>query len=416
MNQADLHVPQSALNGIVSVGNFDGVHRGHQQMLKTLREIAAEHSAPAIVVTFDPHPLSLLRPDAPLPRLTTIERRTALLREYGADQVVVLPVTKQLLQMTADDFFHQVLVEQLSAAGIVEGPNFRFGRDRSGDVDRLADLCQSKNIAFRVIQPVDDEGQMISSSRIRTLLSEGRLCDAVAMTGHAHRISGVVSHGAGRGRQLGFPTANLENIRVMLPTNGVYAGTANIAGRQYVAAVSIGPNPTFDDNRLKVECYVDGFTGDLYETELNIDLLSKIRSLCSFTSVEELTQQITTDVKQCRVQIARLEQPIYKICTTAEWQTAVAAGELIGSEVDIEDGFIHFSTAGQLKETAAKHFCGQTDLMLVEVDPIRLGSALKWEPSRKGDLFPHLYAPLPVDAAPKAAPLPWHNDSHQFPN
>ena len=415
MNQADLHVPQNALNGIVTVGNFDGVHRGHQQMLKTLREIAAEHSAPAVVVTFDPHPLSLLRPDAPLPRLTTIERRTTLLREYGADHVVVLPVTKQLLQMTAEAFFDQVLVKQLSAAGIVEGPNFRFGRDRGGDVHHLANLCQGNDVAFRVIQPVDDEGQMISSSRIRNLLSEGRLCDAVAMTGHAHRISGVVSRGAGRGRQLGFPTANLEDIRVMLPTNGVYAGTADIAGEQYIAAVSIGPNPTFDDNRLKVECYLDKFTGDLYETELNIDLLSAIRPLCSFTSVEALTQQITTDVEQCHVQIARLTQPIYKICTKAEWQTAIAAGEFAGSAADVKDGFIHFSTAGQLRETATKHFSGQTDLVLVEVDPIRLGSALKWEPSRKGDLFPHLYSPLPIDAARTAEPLPWHNNSHQLP-
>ena len=128
MNQTDLHVPDNALNGVVTVGNFDGVHCGHQQMLKSLGEIAAEYSARAVVVTFDPHPLSLLRPEAPLPRLTTIERRTALLREYGADEIVVLPVTKALLQMTADEFFARVLVERLSAAGVVEGPNFRFGR------------------------------------------------------------------------------------------------------------------------------------------------------------------------------------------------------------------------------------------------------------------------------------------------
>jgi len=405
MNQADLHVPENALNGIVTVGNFDGVHRGHQQMLQTLREIASERSAPAVVVTFDPHPLSLLRPDAALPRLTTIEQRTALLRKYGADHVIVLPVTRQLLQMTADDFFDQVLVKQLSAAGIVEGPNFRFGRDRRGDVTRLANLCQGKDITLQVMQPVDDEGEMISSSRIRTLLGEARLCDAVAMTGHAHRISGVVSRGAGRGRQLGFPTANLTNIRVMLPTNGVYAGTADIAGKNYVAAVSIGPNPTFDDNRLKVECYLDGFTGDLYETKLNIDLFSAIRPLCSFNSVEELIQQIRTDVEECRVQIARLTQPIYKICTKAEWQTAIAAGEFVGSKADLKDGFIHFSTAEQLKETATKHFSGQTDLVLVDIDPIRLGSALKWESSRKGDLFPHLYTSLPTDAARKAEPF-----------
>jgi len=311
MNQADLHVPESALNGVVTVGNFDGVHRGHRQMLKTLQEIAIECSGPAVVVTFDPHPLSLLRRDAPLPRLTTIEHRTELLREYGVDEVVVLPVTTDLLQMTADEFFEQVLVERLAAQAVVEGPNFRFGRDRSGDVDHLADLCQAGDIVFRVIQPVEEDGRMISSSRIRTLLSEGRLSDAVAMTGHAHRISGVVARGAGRGRQLGYPTANIEDISVMVPGNGVYAGTADIAGRRYVAAVSIGPNPTFDDHRQKFECFLDGFDGDLYDQNVSIDLHCEIRSLRSFECAEELTQQITTDIEQCRQQVTTCDTDLW---------------------------------------------------------------------------------------------------------
>lgn len=416
MNPADLSIPTGATSGVITVGNFDGVHRGHQRMLAHLREIADELSAPAVVVTFDPHPLSVLRPDDPLPRLTSIERRTALLREYGADEVVVLPVSTRLLEMSADAFFDDVIVRQLSAVGVVEGPNFHFGRDRSGDVSYLAELCARQQLTFRVIEPVQDAGRLISSSRIRVLLGEGRLQDAVAMTGHPHRISGTVSAGAGRGGGIGFPTANLNDIPTMLPTNGVYAGCAVLHGTRYVAAVSIGPNPTFSDHRLKVECHLDGFEGDLYGQPLDIDLLSEIRPLCTFDSVEDLTRQITADVAQCRTDVARLTQPIYKICRRDEWQQAVRDGAFVGSAVDLQDGFVHFSTAAQVRETAARHFAETVDLVLVEVDPLQLGSALKWEPSRGGSLFPHLYDRLPVDAAERVRPLPWQNGTHVFPS
>ncbi|MCH2203440.1 MAG: bifunctional riboflavin kinase/FAD synthetase [Fuerstiella sp.] len=405
MKQAEFHVPENALQGVVTVGNFDGVHRGHQQMLQTLREIAGEYSAPVVVVTFDPHPLSLLRPDSPFPRLTTIERRSALLKEYGADEVVVLPVTNDLLQMTPDEFFSEVLVERFSAAGVVEGPNFRFGRDRAGDIHVMANLCRRAGIAFHEISPVESEGRLISSSRIRTLLSQGRASDAVAMTGHAHRISGVVSRGAGRGAQLGFPTANLDSIATMLPCSGVYAGAVCVKGSRFSAALSIGPNPTFADDNLKVECHLLDFNRDLYDDSLDIDLLAEIRPLRSFDSVDQLTEQIAADVEQCRIQVAQLSKPVYKICRNSEWLQAVAEGVFAGSTVDLKDGFIHFSTANQLRETVARHFSGQTNLLLVEVDPIRLGSALRWELSRGGELFPHLYDRLPVDAVVRTEPL-----------
>ena len=416
MSQPKLQVPDSALHGVITVGNFDGVHCGHQHMLKALCEIASVHAAPAVVVTFDPHPLSLLRPDAPLPRLTSIARRTQLLRDQGADEVVVLPVTHDLLQMTADEFFTEILVGQLAAKGIVEGPNFHFGRGRKGNVEHLARMCRNAGVVFQVIHAVEDDGRLISSSRIRKRLDEGRVLDAVAMTGHPHRISGVVARGAGRGNQLGFPTANLEGITAMLPSNGVYAGTAAVDGNDYVVALSIGPNPTFDDDRLKVECYLHGFDGDLYDQTLEVDLLSEIRPLCSFDSVDALVAQIESDVEQCRIKVARLTQPICKICPQAEWDAAKSAGEFRGSEIDRQDGYIHFSTASQMEATAARHFAGQQDLLLIAVDPVRLGTALKWEPSRGGELFPHLYGSLPIDAAVRVSPLPWQHGAHQFPD
>jgi len=416
MNYAELQVPENSRSGVITVGNFDGVHRGHQQMLRKLQEIAACQSAPSVVVTFDPHPLSLLRPESPLPRLTTISRRAELLKQYGADEVVVLPVTQGLLQMTAEGFFNAILVERLAAKGIVEGPNFQFGRDRQGDVECLSKMCQGKGIAFQVIDAVNDDGQMISSSRIRTLLSKGKVLEAVSMTGHAHRISGIVSQGAGRGRKLGFPTANLDDINVMLPANGVYAGTTIVCETPHVVAISIGPNPTFDDNRLKVECFVDDFDGDLYGQHFDVDLLCEIRPLCSFDSVDELTQQIRTDVEHCRTRVRQLTTPIYKICRESEWADAVAEGQFAGSSADRKDGFIHFSTANQMQKTAAKHFAGQTDLVLVEFDAVRLGPALKWEASRGGDLFPHLHDILSPTAALDVHALPWSDGQHRFPD
>jgi len=305
MSQAEFEVPAAAQRGFVTVGNFDGVHLGHQHMLAVLQRIAEENAAPAVVVTFDPHPLTLLKPDSLLPRLTTIAHRCELLGKYGADEIVILPVTLELLRLTPDLFFDRILCHRLKAAGVVEGPNFSFGRDRAGDVGLLADLCRVVGIAFRVIEPVEVAGELISSSRIRDSLGDGQVREAVGMIGHAHRISGTVARGAGRGRDIGYPTANLENVKVMVPGHGVYAGTARLGGERYVVAVSIGPNPTFGDDTVKIECHLDKFDGDLYGRTLEIDLLSEIRSLQPFDSAEELKRQIAADVQQCREQVAR---------------------------------------------------------------------------------------------------------------
>ncbi len=300
MSDPDSDTPPAYAGGIVTVGNFDGVHRGHQQMLQTLREVAAARNTSSVVVTFHPHPITVLRPTAVLHRLTTIERRTTLLKRYGADHVIVLPVTHDLLTLEPRRFFESVLVEQLHAGGVVEGPNFRFGKNRAGDVDLLKSLCEARGIHFQVIDAVCDSAEMISSSRVRDLLMGGQVTEAVQLLGHAHQISGTVTRGAGRGRELGFPTANLGSIEVLLPGHGVYAATCHIDGVSYATAVSIGPNPTFEESAVKVECHVDGLTQVLYGRTLAVDLLSEIRPLKTFSSADELKEQIARDVDACR--------------------------------------------------------------------------------------------------------------------
>jgi riboflavin kinase/FMN adenylyltransferase len=296
----DLHVPENAREGCIAIGNFDGVHRGHASMLQQLRSLGREISGPAVAITFDPHPIAVLRPEFTPPVLTTIEDRKRLLHQAGADEVIVLPVTSGLLEMTAEQFFHDVIVGKFKARGIVEGPNFHFGKDRRGDVDRLQELCRSQGIQCHIAKSFDDAGSMISSSRIRELICARAMTAAVELLGHPYRMSGTVRHGAGRGRTIGFPTANLAEIQTLLPAHGVYAGATEINGNRYPVAVSVGPNPTFGEHREKVECHIDGFTGDLYDQKLAIDLLREVRALQSFGSVNELISQINSDIEACR--------------------------------------------------------------------------------------------------------------------
>lgn len=300
MSASDSDAPHVPAGGIVTVGNFDGVHRGHQRMLKTLCEVAGARNTQSVVVTFHPHPITVLRPNAVLHRLTTPERRARLLRRYGADQVVVLPITDGLLQLSPQAFFQAVLVDQLQARGVVEGPNFHFGKDRAGDVNLLQQLCEARGMYFQVISPVSDADQMISSSRVRELLIAGQLAASVRLLGHPHQLCGTVTRGAGRGRGLGFPTANLQGIDVLLPGHGVYAAACTLDDQRYPTAVNVGPNPTFNEHSVKVECHLDGFHGDLYGRTLAVDLLSEIRPLQSFNSVGDLTTQVSHDVAACR--------------------------------------------------------------------------------------------------------------------
>ena len=300
-------ITTAQLHGCVAIGNFDGVHLGHAVMLKTLRELAAEQGAQAVAVTFDPHPIAVLRPEFTPPILTTVEDRIALLCAAGADSVIVLPVTKSLLEMTAEQFFHAVILDTFHAKGVVEGPNFRFGRDRKGDTAMLQGFCERASVPCRIVSPVETNGQFISSSLIRELICSRALRQAVELLGHPYRMTGVVRRGAGRGAGLGFPTANLLEIATLLPAHGVYAGRTTLDGRDYPVAVSIGPNPTFGEHREKVECHIDGFCGDLYDRKLQVDLLSEIRPLQSFDSIERLVQQIREDVETTRSMLKNYE-------------------------------------------------------------------------------------------------------------
>ncbi len=286
--------------GFLSIGNFDGVHRGHQQMLSTLVEQAKTAGASAIVITFEPHPLSLLAPDRVPPRLTTLERKAELLEQCGIDVLIAYPTDRQLLNLTPDQFFEQIVQQAIKARGLVEGPNFCFGKDRAGDVERLRELCDAAGLSLTIIDAVTEEQTLVSSSAIRAAIVEGRVADAVEMLGHPYRVTGVVEAGARRGRALGFPTANLTAVETLLPANGVYAGRVELDERTHPAAVHLGPNPTFAEDVQKLEVHVLDYQGDLYGQTLSVDLIAHIRDTMHFTDVTALQTQLTNDLSAVR--------------------------------------------------------------------------------------------------------------------
>ncbi len=289
-------VPPQSRGGQVAIGNFDGVHRGHQAMVARLVDLARKATRPAVVVTFDPHPLALLSATGAPPPLTTIEHRRELLLGLGVDQVLVLETSSKLLALTAEEFFTRVIRAELGAQGLVEGPNFYFGKDRGGNITLLRQLCQSAGLTLDVIEPVTWQGQWVSSSAIRSLLTAGELTAAVELLGHPYRVTGQVVTGAQRGRTLGFPTANLADVATTLPGHGVYAGRVRWDGRTYAAAVNVGPNPTFGEGATKLEVHLIDFVGDLYGQRLDVDLTTKLRGVRKFDSAAALRAQLAADI------------------------------------------------------------------------------------------------------------------------
>ena len=298
-------LPSSCMRGAVAIGNFDGVHCGHQHLIERLIAAARQAGGPAVVLTFDPSPLSLLRPEITPPKLTTIERRTELLRRLGVDWVIAYPTQLSTLQLSPEDFFTKMLVDCLQAKAIVEGANFFFGKDRQGNVETLRSLVALHQMKLDVVEMRQTETQIVSSSRIREMLQRGDVAGANRCLTAPYSIEGLVVVGAQRGRDIGFPTANLSGIETLIPGSGVYAAIAETDGKFYPTAVHIGPNPTYGENRLKVEAHLIGFRGDLYRSMLRVEFRQRIREVRRFENVEELRDQLQRDIARA-AEISRL--------------------------------------------------------------------------------------------------------------
>ena len=299
-------LPDHLRGGAVSIGNFDGVHRGHARIVERLLAAARRQQGPAVVFTFDPHPVRLLRPAAAPPPLTWTDRKAELLAELGVDAIIAYPTDEALLALTPEDFFQRIVREQLRAVAMVEGPNFFFGCRRAGDIRLLGELCKQHGMVLDVVPPLVEGEELVSSSRVRQLIAAGDVAAAAHMLTRPYRIRGLVTHGAGRGHTIGFATANVEAIDTLLPAQGVYAGVALTGAERWPAAINIGPNPTFGEHALKVEVHLIGFTGSLYGLPLEVDFVTRLRDIQPFRSVDALKAQLAIDVARATELVGHL--------------------------------------------------------------------------------------------------------------
>jgi riboflavin kinase/FMN adenylyltransferase len=283
---------------IVVIGNFDGVHKGHQQILNRAKEIAGDENI--VALTFDPHPVSIFAPERTPTLLTILSDKIELLKIHNADQVAVIKFTKEFAAMSPEDFVKKVLVEQLKASKVIVGQNFTYGFKAEGNVQSLT---QHKEFETIILDLQSDEAETISSTRIRKAIIDGQVESAREMLTRPHRLDGIVVHGEKRGREIGYPTANLGNIEGQtIPADGVYAGWLTVGIDRWPAAISIGTNPTFEGVRgRQVEAYALDQVGlDLYTKPATIEFGWRLRETLKFDGLEPLLAQMAIDCKKAR--------------------------------------------------------------------------------------------------------------------
>jgi riboflavin kinase / FMN adenylyltransferase len=295
----------------VAIGNFDGVHLGHQALLAEARARAARRGGPSAVLTFTPHPARLFAPAKAPPLIMSLERRLELCAEAGIDLAIVEPFTRAFAAIEAEAFVRRVLAQDLAAADVVVGYDFSFGRGRAGTVARLGELGSELGLGVAVIPPVSVDGLPCSSTRVRELCAAGEVAAAARLLGRPVEVEGRVARGAARGRALGFPTANVAPEGELVPKLGIYAARARIldgpeAGSVRRAALSIGRNPTFTgpDAPVSVEAYLLDYDGDLYERRLRLEILDRLRDEQRFDTIDALVQQIHADVDRVRALVS----------------------------------------------------------------------------------------------------------------
>ncbi|HYV38435.1 MAG TPA: riboflavin biosynthesis protein RibF [Gemmataceae bacterium] len=293
-------LPAYCQGGAVTIGNFDGVHRGHQALLAELRRQADLVGGPAVAMTFDPPPSRLLRPGFVPAALTTLADRTTLMLAHGAEHVLVMQTTHDLLQRTAREFFDGIIKNALATKALVPGFNFAFGHNREGTVTTVTAMCHDAAIKCVPVPPLQIDGQPVSSSRIRGELLAGNVSAAANLLGRWHRVIGNVVVGQRRGQTLGFPTANLDGVATLVPGNGVYVVRVHHQGGLWSGATNVGPNPTFGEVARKIEVHLLDFSGDLYGATLAVDFLQRLRDTHKFAGPGELANQLTADIAATR--------------------------------------------------------------------------------------------------------------------
>ncbi len=296
-------IPPSWGRCALTIGVFDGVHRGHQSLIGEAARIGREHGLPTVVMTFDPHPAEVVRPGSHPAMLVTLRRRAELIAELGVDALLVLPFTVALSQVSAEEFVHDILVDRLHVAHVVVGENFRFGHKGAGSVALLRELGPRFGFTVHGVTMVSGPEEVtVSSTYVRACVGAGDVAAAANALGRPHRVDGFVVHGDGRGgSQLGYPTANLDVAEhAAIPADGIYAGWFVLGNRRSPLAISIGTNPTFSGRERTVEGFVIDDGGNFYGRRVAFDFVQRLRDTVRFDSVPELIAQIDADVERTK--------------------------------------------------------------------------------------------------------------------
>jgi riboflavin kinase/FMN adenylyltransferase len=291
-------------NPVVTIGNFDGVHIGHQSLFHEVIERADEIEGTSVAITFEPHPIKVLTNNGSPPLITMFEQKLELIESTGIDVLVCIPFTRETAGITAEDFVKKILVDRLGMRVIIVGQDYTFGRNRSGNVALLQELSQKYDYEVVVADWIENAVMRrgrISSTRIRDLVMAGRVAESRKLLGRYYQIRGVVARGQDRGgKLLGFPTANINLQDELCPKTGVYAVTVECLSRKYKGVANIGYSPTFDDHQFTVEVHILDFNEDVYGRKIRVNFVQRIREETKFRSVDELAEQIKKDVEEAR--------------------------------------------------------------------------------------------------------------------
>ncbi|MGH3793900.1 MAG: bifunctional riboflavin kinase/FAD synthetase [Pseudonocardiaceae bacterium] len=300
-------IPSGWGRSVVTIGVFDGMHRGHARLVSHAVARARTLGVPAVLMTFDPHPSEVIRPGSHPAQLTSLRRRAELAEQLGVEVFFVLPFTVELSRMPADVFVHELLVERLHVAEVVVGDNFTFGHKAAGNTELLRLLGHRFGFTAEGVGLLSQGELTFSSTYIRSCIDAGDVAAAGAALGRPHRVEGIVVRGDHRGRSLGYPTANLSTPRyAAIPADGVYACRFVHRGRELAAAVSVGTNPTFSGRERRVEAFVLDLDEDFYGEQVALDFVERLRSMVRFDTPEQLVSQIDQDVARTRELLARL--------------------------------------------------------------------------------------------------------------
>jgi riboflavin kinase/FMN adenylyltransferase len=299
----ELSVPLAA--SILTIGNFDGVHLGHRVLLARVAELARELKVPSVVMTFEPHPVKVLHPDRKLTRVFAFEDQKNCLEAAGVDLLVVEPFSREFSQVPAERFLGEWIYRPFSPRAVIVGYDFSFGADRKGSIDFIRSKSTDFGFSVEVIPPVKVDGEICSSTRIRQAVEAGDVSLANKMLGRSFYVEGLVERGAGRGRTIGIPTANLRTTAETVPAQGVYAAWAVTSSGRYRAMVNIGTNPTFaHQGHITIEAHILDFSEDLYGSNLRLEFVQRIRSEMKFSGPSELVAQINKDIAEGRKVLA----------------------------------------------------------------------------------------------------------------